>query len=325
MRLSDLPEIEIAAPDAELAADVRAGLAAPGQKTLPARWFYDDTGSALFEAITLLPEYGLTRADLRLLEKHSGEIAGRLSGRPVRVVELGSGGGKKTRIILDSLQGGAPIDFHPIDVSRAALDACETALDSLAHVHPVQAAYSEGLAQVVSHRQAEERLLVLFLGSNIGNFEPDRAAALLTGVRRSLRTGDALLIGTDLVKPAARLIDAYDDAAGVTAAFNRNLLVRLNRELDASFPVRDFAHEARYDPRARRVEMHLRATRDLVAAVAALDLRVSFREGETIWTESSYKFELAQLAGLAASTGFDPAARWVDAEWPFAESLWIAE
>ncbi|HVT92480.1 MAG TPA: L-histidine N(alpha)-methyltransferase [Bryobacteraceae bacterium] len=325
MRLSDLPEIEIAAPDSELAADVRAGLAGPGQKTLPARWFYDHTGSALFEAITLLPEYGLTRADLRLLEEHSGEIARRLSGRPVRVVELGSGGGKKTRIILDSLQGDAPIDFHPIDVSQAALDACETALASLARVHPVQASYSEGLAQVVGHRRAEERLLVLFLGSNIGNFEPPRAAGLLTDVRRSLQPGDALLIGTDLVKPAARLIAAYDDAAGVTAAFNRNLLVRLNRELGASFPVRDFAHEARYDPRERRVEMHLRATRDLVAEVAALDLQVSFRAGETIWTESSYKFELAQLAGLAASTGFDSAARWVDAEWPFAESLWIAE
>lgn len=321
MRLLDSPETEILP---ELASDVRHGLGRAGQKTLPSKWFYDDLGSALFEAITLLPEYGLTRADLRLLENHSGEIAQRLMDAPVRVVELGSGGGKKTRVILEALERGERIDFHPIDVSRAALDACAKELDPLVNVRPVQAAYSEGIAHVMAARRAEERVLVLFLGSNIGNFEPECALALLRGLRQNLQPGDALLIGTDLVKPVEQLIPAYDDAAGVTAAFNRNLLVRLNRELDASFPIRDFAHEARFDSRRGRVEMHLRATRDMRVHVAALDMHANFRSGETIWTESSYKFELAELPQTASRTGFREEACWVDAEWPFAESLWIA-
>ena len=307
----------------ELASDVCSGLACAGQKTLPSKWFYDDVGSALFEAITLLPEYGLTRADLRLLENHSPEIAERV-GTPVRVVELGSGAGKKTRVILEALNRGERLDFHPIDVSRAALDACAKELDPLANVRPVEAAYREGIAAAMLHRSPSERVLVLFLGSNVGNFEPECALALLRGLRQNLQAGDALLIGTDLLKPAEQLIPAYDDAAGVTAAFNRNILVRINRELDARFPVREFAHEARFNRDRGRMEMHLRAQREMNVAIAGLGIQIPFRSGETIWTESSYKFDLADLPRTAEKSGFRVESCWADSEWPFAESLWIA-
>jgi dimethylhistidine N-methyltransferase len=311
----------------ELASDARKGLCHAGQKTLPSKWFYDDLGSALFEAITVLPEYGLTRADLRLLERHAGEIAARLTadGAPVRVIELGSGSGKKTRLIIDALRGGGrPPDFHPIDVSGAALESCVRELESLALVHPVRAVYGDGIPQAVARRRDGERLLTLFLGSNLGNFDPPCARALLDQLRDSLEPGDALLLGVDLVKPEEELIAAYDDAAGVTAAFNRNLLARVNRELDGDFPIRDFAHEARFNRQHSRMEMHLKSMRDLSVTLGELETQVHFRKGETIWTESSYKFDPARLAAMADLSGFRVEASWIDREWPFAENLWVA-
>lgn len=315
----------LASVSLELASDVRTGLCHPRQKTLPSKWFYDELGSALFEAITLLPEYGLTRADLRLLERHARDVAAILRGSaPLRVVELGSGSGKKTRIILEALRNGQALDFHPIDVSAAALDWCARELDGLANVHPVLGAYSEGIPHATSGRMQGERVLALFLGSNIGNFEPECARELLRQLRDNLQVGDALLLGLDLTKPEAQLIAAYDDAAGVTAAFNRNILARLNRELAADFPVRDFAHEARFDRENSRMEMHLRAVRDVAVCIGELETGVDFRAGETIWTESSYKFKREALPEMAASAGFRVEACWIDREWPFAECLWMA-
>lgn len=308
----------------ELARDARRGLLHRGQKTLPSKWLYDDLGSTLFDAITLLPEYGLTRADLRLLETYAGEIARRVAAdTAVRVIELGSGGGRKTKVILQALANGHPLQFHPIDVSQAALDSCVRELDSIAAVHPVRAAYDEGIAIATAERQRGERLFTLFLGSNIGNFEPDCAAGLLRCLRQNLQPGDALLIGLDLMKPCEQLIAAYDDPVGVTAAFNRNILARLNRELGACFPLDRFAHEARFDSAHRRMEMHLRALASFRVDAGELG-RIDFEEGETIWTESSYKFDMQDLPALAARCGFRPEAHWVDPEWPFAECLWLA-
>ncbi len=313
-----------AAALSQLASDVRDGLCHPGQKTLPSRWFYDDLGTALFEAITALPEYGLTRADLRLIEARAPAIAAiaAAGGAPVRVVELGGGSGRKARPILEAL---GPVDYHPIDVSSAALELCRREIGAAARVHPIQATYTEGIDRATSERRAGERLLVLFLGGNIGNFDPPCARALLDDMRRSLELGDALLLGCDLVKPESVLLAAYDDPLGVTAAFNRNVLARVNRELGAGFDLANFAHEARYDAVYRRVEMHLRALRPHTVDLGALDAQVRFREGETIWTESSHKFDLTSLAAMAARARFGVAEVWVDRQWPFAESLWIAQ
>lgn len=309
----------------QLASDVRDGLCHPGQKTLPSRWFYDDLGSALFEAITALPEYGLTRADLRLIEVQAPVIArmAAAGGASVRVIELGSGSGRKARPILEAL-GGA-VDYHPIDVSSAALELCRRETGASARVHPIQATYTEGIDRASSERRAGERLLVLFLGGNIGNFDPPCARALLDDVRRALEPGDALLLGADLVKAEKVLLAAYDDPLGVTAAFNRNVLTRINRELGANFDLANFGHEARYEAMHRRVEMHLRALRPNVVDLGDLAAEVRFKQGETIWTESSHKFELALLASMAKRARFHAAEVWVDSQWPFAESLWIAQ
>lgn len=310
----------------ELAADVRAGLGGAGQKTLPSRYLYDALGSALFEAITRLPEYGLTRADARLLSRHAGELADRLPG-PVVVAELGSGTGEKTRPVLEALARRAPLAYHPIDISRAALVRCAQELGALPGVRlqPCEADYLDGLGEVAAARRRGMRVLVLFVGSTIGNFDPPAAEGLLRDVRGALQPGDALLLGTDLVKDVPRMLAAYDDALGVTAAFDRNLLVRLNRELGADFDVAAFSHQARWEPDARRIEMHLVSTRDQRARVRAADLEVAFRAGESIWTESSHKFLPEEPARLARLAGFRPAAAWTDEEWPFAESLLVAD
>jgi L-histidine Nalpha-methyltransferase len=312
------------APENELAREVKAGLTRAGQKTLPCRYLYDELGSALFEAITHLPEYGLTRADARIIQAHAGELAGRL---PVdlAVAELGSGSGTKTRPILEALRrAGAAPPYYPIDVSRAALDRCALELRTLAPVCPVEATYVHGLTQVVERRPKGQALLVLFLGSSIGNFEPEAAVDFLYAVRLCLDAGDALLLGIDLVKPKDRLLAAYDDPTGVTAAFNLNLLGRINRELDAGFDLRRFEHVARYDRQAQRVEMHLRAREHQVVSVRGAGIVVDIAAGETICTEASYKYRPEQAGEMARRAGFRLAAQWVDAEWPFAENLLMA-
>jgi L-histidine N-alpha-methyltransferase len=305
--------------ESELARDVSAGLTRAGQKTLPCRYLYDDIGSALFEAITLLPEYGLTRADARLVERHAAEIVARVPGNVV-VAELGSGTGSKTRYILERF-GTREVAYYPIDVSRAALDRCARELAALGTIVPLESNYLEGLRRVAERRAAGETLLVLFLGSTIGNFEPEEAADFLAAVREHLEPGDALLLGADLVKPLEQTLAAYDDPAGVTAAFNLNLLGRINRELGSDFDLRQFEHVARYDVEAQRIEMHLRSLARQTVSIPKPGLTVEFAPGETIWTESSHKFRPEQIARLARAAGFRLERQWIDCEWPFAESL----
>ncbi len=310
----------------EFAADVREGLTKTPQRELHSKYLYDAVGSALFEAITVLPEYGLTRADERLLRAHAGAIVRHVPS-PAIVAELGSGSGRKTRWILEALTRRDYTLYYPIDVSAAALHACRNevgALDSV-HIVDIESTYMGGLKEVTARRTPGESLLVLFLGSTIGNFERGPGEEFLQEVRALLEPGDALLLGADLVKPAAQLIEAYDDPAGVTAAFNLNLLARVNRELDADFNLRRFRHEARYNESERRIEMHLRSECAQTVNIRAADLQIAFRQGETIWTESSHKFGLAEIEALARKTGFVCAGQWVDPEWPFAESLFSVE
>jgi dimethylhistidine N-methyltransferase len=303
----------------EFAREVRRGLTRAGQKTLPCRYLYDDIGSALFEAITFLPEYGLTRADARLVGRYAEEIAARAPGRVI-VVELGSGTGTKTRAILERF-GPRQAAYYPIDVSHAALERCARELAGTGTIVPLEMNYLEGLQQVAGQRGSDETLLVLFLGSTIGNFEPDEAADFLASVEEWLEPGDVLLLGTDLVKPVEQMLVAYDDPAGVTAAFNLNLLARINRELEGDFDLRQFDHVARYDADAQRIEMHLRSRSQQVVNIGKAELLVEFLPGETIWTEVSHKFRPEEIAGLARAAGFRLERQWIDCEWPFAENL----
>ena len=229
--------------------DVRAGLCHAGQKQLPCQYFYDDAGTALFEAITMLPEYGLTRADLRLIRRLAPALPSYLR-EPVSVAELGSGSGLKTGRILQSLaaqRAAVLLSHRPLRLRAGPL--CARDGSPLPMSHPIAESYLDGLREAVCARRPEQSVLLLFLGSTIGNFERAAAVDFLRDVRACLMPGDALLLGADLVKPVARMLLAYDDPAGVTAAFNRNLLARINRELDADFALRSFAHEVRWDAR----------------------------------------------------------------------------
>ncbi len=303
------------------AQDVAEGLVRRGQKRLSAKYLYDDLGSALFEAITLLPEYGLTRADERLLERHSIDIA-QAAGTVGTVCELGSGSGKKTRHILKALAArNGPVVYRPIDVSSAALDGCAREVAHLAVVAPVCADWMEGLTEI-SRTRSEGPLLLLFLGSSIGNLDRNSLPAFLSQISSVLKPGDLFLVGADLVKDIDTMLAAYDDPTCVTAAFNLNILARINRELDADFDIRSFAHEARWNSECRRVEMHLLSGRDQTVSLRGLDASIEFEAGETIWTESSHKFSESELRNLAVASGFAAVDMWVDREWPFAEALW---
>lgn len=306
----------------QFALDVAEGLSLGGQKRLAPRYFYDDLGSSLFEAITLLPEYGLTRADERLLRLHSGEIA-----RSVRdvstVAELGSGSGKKTSHIVRALQSnGRRVTYRPIDVSSLALSACERELGSFCRVTPVCNDWLNGLEEISRERTGSGSMLLLFLGSSIGNLERLEIPRFLGELRDRLRPDDYLLLGADLVKGRETMIAAYDDPTGVTSAFNLNVLGRINRELSADFDLRSFGHEVRWNEGERRIEMHLVSFRNQMVTIRGVDARVSFSAGETIWTESSHKFTENELDEFARSSGFNPVASWNDPEWPFLEALW---
>ena len=302
----------------EFASDVRVGLTKP-QKELHSKYLYDDLGSALFESITHLPEYGLTRADERLLRRYSPDIAKLLPSR-LAVIELGSGVGQKTRYLLQGI-GGNP-RYYPIDVSADALARCERDLSDIAEVHPLVQSYLDGMARATAEREPGEALLVMFLGSTIGNFERKCALEFLRDLRRAMLPGDALLVGADLVKELDRMLVAYDDPTGVTGAFNLNLLGRINRELGGDFRLRQFEHQARWNHEQRRIEMHLRSRLDQTVFIPEADLSVKFRAGETIWTESSHKFQLPELDAIADQTGFQVKNQWIDLNWPFAENLW---
>ncbi len=312
-------------PASEFAAEVREGLLGPGQKELPSKYLYDEVGSALFEVISALPEYGLTRADQRLLRDNSGEIVSRLTS-PVVVAELGSGSGKKTRYLLEALDRDEQTRYCPIEISHTALKMCARELGDIEHISIVgfEREYLDGLLEVADNRRPGEQLLVLFLGSTIGNFDRPADVKFLRAVRRILMPGDALLLGTDLIKPTPQMLDAYDDSLGVTAAFNLNLLARINRELGGNFVLSQFQHEARFNQETRSIEMHLRSTRRQNVSIARAGLTATFGENETIWTESSHKYSRSELLQLAMAAGFRCEQQWLDEEWPFAETLLVA-
>lgn len=312
---------EVAVTTADFAAAVRHFLAQQPRQ-LPSRFLYDPLGSALFDAICQLPWYRVTAGETRLLTTHGNAILSHL--HPLaRIVELGAGNGDKLAAILSAARPRTtPLAVDLIDISAAALATASRALSSFDQVRVFahESSYEAGL-QRLGGEPAAGRTLMLFLGSNIGNYDPDAAAAFLRQARAGLRPGDALLLGTDLVKPEADLLLAYDDPLGVTAAFNRNLLVRINRELGGTFDLDGFAHRAVWNRRASRVEMHLVSTRAQRVCIAHAKLDLTFREGEHIWTESSYKFLPEVVAARLSEAGFTPRNQWIDRESQFALTL----
>lgn len=315
------PVIDFASQFAE---EVRAGLEKPGQKELPSKYFYDAIGSALFEVISLLPEYGLTRAGERILHRHVEEITARVPS-PVVVAELGSGSGKKTRLILEAIARRQPTTYHPIEISHTALSMCERELNQIDSVSVLgfETSYLDGLRKAAARRISGQHLLVLFLGSSIGNFERGPAEEFLRCIREILAPDDALLLATDLLKPIEQLLEAYDDPLGVTAAFNLNLLARINRELGADFDLAKFRHLAKWNERERRIEMHLASTAQQMVTIRESRLLVPFEEGESIWTESSHKYSAEEVIEMSCRTGFRCEWQWFDHEWPFAHSLLV--
>ncbi|MEU0099926.1 L-histidine N(alpha)-methyltransferase [Streptomyces sp. NPDC006267] len=303
------------ATDAALRADVLSGLTRH-PKTLPPKWFYDARGSELFDEITRLPEYYPTRAEREILQTRAEEIAAASGARTV--IELGSGSSEKTRHLLDALPGLH--SYVPVDVSESALTGAAESL--LAErpglsVHALIADFTGGLALPGTPGPR----LVVFLGGTIGNLLPEERAAFLRSVRSLLSPGDALLLGTDLVKDEETLVAAYDDAAGVTAAFNKNVLTVVNRELGADFPLGDFEHRAVWNPRDRWIEMRLRARRALSVKIPELDLVVPFEAGEELRTEVSAKFRQEDVREELAAAGMRLAQWWTDAAGRFALSL----
>src|SRR6267142_41116 len=233
-----------------------------------------------------------------------------------------SGSGEKALRILPQLASRGPLTYCPVDLSGAALIRCQRDLADIPDltVVPIQDSYIDGLISASRLRKPDTSMLVLFLGSSIGNFEPPVAEGFLGMVRQNLKRGDVVLLSTDLVKDLSRMLAAYDDALRVTAAFNLNLLQRINRELRANFDLTQFRHKARYDDAEQRVEMHLQSTAAQVVLING-DFDVELRKGETIWTESSYKFRTTQVRLMAERAGFDCQVQWVDLVWPFAQNL----
>jgi dimethylhistidine N-methyltransferase len=298
---------------AEFAEDVAFYLT-QSPRQLPSRYLYDGLGSSLFEAICRLPWYPIARIEQSLLRAHAAGIFGRLPAVST-VVELGPGSGEKLRTLMAAAPGPA-VTVHLVDVSRAALDQAATGLATLPSLTLVahESTYADGLAAALGRPGgAGGGALVVFLGSNIGNFDPPAADRFLQGVRDALGPGGALLLGTDLVKPEADLLPAYDDPLGVTAAFNLNLLVRVNRELGGDFDVRQFEHRAIWNARESRVEMHLVSRRRQRVRVRGAGIDITFDAGEAIWTESSYKYRADDLAPLLARAGFRVAGQWREA------------
>jgi L-histidine Nalpha-methyltransferase len=310
---------------AAFAAAVRAGL---GQtpKSLPAQYFYDDLGSQLFEAICQLPWYPITRAERRLLDRFAPAMAAKLP-QLTELVELGSGSGDKIATLARALSPRKDkLHVHLIDISEKALELSRSTLSRLPHVdvstHPLT--YEAGLRAIRQKRSAPGSTLVLFLGSNIGNFDPSEALRLLEEIRRALRPGDGLLLGADLIRPEAELLLAYDDPLGVTAAFNKNLLQRMNAELDADFNLDAWKHRAVFCASAARVEMHLVSRRDQKARIPGAQIEVSFAEGETIWTESSYKYTPELIVEMGQKADFCRQEQWIEPTARFATTLFIA-
>ncbi|MCP9495005.1 MAG: L-histidine N(alpha)-methyltransferase [Pyrinomonadaceae bacterium MAG19_C2-C3] len=343
----DSDAAEVKETDNQFAADVRQGLSST-PKTLYPKYFYDELGSQLFDAICLLPEYYLTRAEEEILSEHADtivraakDIAPADDGGDVRLalMEFGSGSAIKTqRIIEAALRVQSELVLTSIDISVSALERAarvllqlfpnlsltalagdyDAALDFLHDTQP-------HLAHDATHKDtARPRTLALFLGSNIGNFNYDEAIAFLRRLRLTMRDDDALLLGADLRKDPKILEAAYDDALGVTAAFNLNILVRINRELGADFKLENFRHLARYDDVEGSVKIYIESKREQIVHLKGLEMEVSFAEGERIHTENSHKYDHATLSAMARETGFDLAQTWLDHDAQFSSNLFVA-
>ena len=322
-----LTEIQPQNPAASFAQEVRAGLTV-SPKRLACRFFYDDEGSALFEQICDLPEYYVTRAEREILQTYAGEIVAQM---PVvnTLVELGSGSASKTRLLIEALlRRQKTLRYVPIDISRGMLEASAAELLNDypgLRIDAVAAEYDDGLQALNGTRTAgatdQGPKLLLWLGSNIGNFERAEAAAFLQRVGKTMAPDDRLLVGIDLRKDRAVLEPAYDDAQGVTGRFNKNLLVRINRELDGHFDPDRFDHRAVYDEQAGRVEMYLVSREEQTVSIDALPLRVLFTAGESVHTENSYKYSPEEIASLADAAGFEVERRWRDRLDRFSENL----
>jgi L-histidine N-alpha-methyltransferase len=308
------------------AAEVRSGLG-QSPKVLPAKYFYDALGSQLFEAICQLPWYPITRAETALIESCAAEMVAPF-GEVAELVELGSGSGEKVALLARPLvDRGTHLDIHLVDISEKALELGRATLGRIegARIIGHRGSYEAGLLALAAARPRQGARIVCFLGSNIGNFDPPAAAALLVAIRAALGPGDGLLLGADLVRAEAALLLAYDDPLGVTAAFNKNVLHRINAELGGDFDLGAFAHRAAWDGHASRVEMHLVSRRPQVVRVEAAGLVSTFAEGETIWTESSYKYTTEGLAALGKRAGLTYRRQWVDQTGSFATTLFMVE
>jgi L-histidine Nalpha-methyltransferase len=327
-----LPQIT-AQTELRVASVVRDGLSAR-PRCLPSWLFYDDTGSELFERITALPEYYLTRTERQIFTTHSAEmiaLAAQQAGNEpngncavrLRIAELGAGSADKTRLLLQAaVQRQGTLVYEPVDVSASALEVARERIEReipAVTVAPRLMDYTQALdLEPVS---SGERRLVLYIGSSIGNFEPHHANQLLQRVRATLQPGDAFLLGVDLQKDESTLLAAYDDAEGVTALFNLNMLARLNRELDADFDLDAFAHRAVWNRAKSRIEMHLESRVAQRVQLQALDLDVNFKSGERIHTENSYKYAPGQAEAMLSATGFLPESTWTDPRGWFAVCL----
>src|SRR5208337_3007417 len=303
-------QLQFVATDA-MSLAVREGLSAT-PKRLPCWLLYDEVGSELFEQITELPEYYLTRTERSILEMYAGEIL-QQAGPSLTLVELGAGTATKTCILIEELlQRQSRALFYPIDVSPSALHEAVVRLGRQfpqLRVNPIVADYTGGVDAL---NRISGRKLVLYIGSSIGNFEPEESVAMLRRIRRSLRAGDALLLGADFAKSPKILIPAYDDSQGVTAAFNKNILARINRELEANFDLDAFRHVALWNRRCSRMEMHLESTAAQQVFVPVLDMDIAFAKGERIHTENSYKYTVEMIESILRESGFKLEQSWQD-------------
>lgn len=311
-------------PLAGLAEDVRTGLTAEPKRFLP-KYFYDELGSQLFEAICLLPEYYLTRAENEILQRYADEIAAAVAGQKT-LVEMGSGSASKTRLVIEALlREQAELLFIPVDISATALESSSRILLQSyprLRIEAYAADYFAGMAELASKPRG--RTLALFLGSNISNFDSDEAVRFLKAMRGVLQKGDALLLGADLKKDPQILEAAYNDALGVTSAFNLNVLARINRELGGNFELRAFKHHAYYNESMGRIEIYIQSLMNQSVSIQKLNLEVEFSVGELIHTENSYKYDEAGIDRLASTTGFERVKTWLDSQERFSSNLLLA-
>ena len=309
---------------ASFAADVARGLSSDPKQLFP-KYLYDELGSHLFEAICQLPEYYLTRAETEILTRYAAEIAGSIAGDKT-LIEMGSGSASKSRLIIEALlKLQRELVFIPVDISASVL---EISARSLLQTYPALRViayagdYYDGIAALGSLQR--DRALALFLGSNIGNFDSEESRKFLRAMRGVLRAGDALLLGADLKKDPRILEAAYNDTLGVTSAFVRNQLARINHELDADFDVRQFKLVSIYNGVEGRVEVYLESSRAQTVPVRKLEMQITLEAGERIHMEHSYKYDLEQLSRMAAESGFDRARTWMDSGEYFSSNLFLA-